>query len=331
MKPVAKEYAIIVRSKTRLESLIERFNTKAQTKFYIESLGGFYEDYELEHEIFYTSLNRLQTQLSKVIKHKTIDRTFLPSYIFDQKNIIIVIGQDGLVANTAKYSKGIPMIAVNPDQQRYDGVLLPYNPDNFIQAVDSVMSQKYSVRNVRFAQASLNDGQSLLAFNDLFIGPTSHISARYKITFNGKTEEQSSSGLIISTAAGSTGWLSSIFNMAYGISDTFEPSEPLKTRKVPQKKLKNSDEIIAPQKHYRPKLSNEELLFAVREPFKSIRTQADIVAGIINQKNKLVIESLMPTQGVIFSDGVEKDFIKFNSGAIATISLSNESANIVTN
>lgn len=323
-----KEYAIIVRSKTRLESLIERFNTKAQTKFYIESLGGYYEDYELEHEIFYASLNRLQTQLSKVIKHKTIDRSFLPSYIFNSKNIIIVIGQDGLVANTAKYSKGIPMVAVNPDQDRYDGVLLPYNTDTFLGAVESVISNQYDVRNVRFAEASLNDGQNLLAFNDLFIGPTSHISARYKITFNGKTEEQSSSGLIISTAAGSTGWLSSIFNMAYGISDTFEPEKKQKLRKMPNKKLKEKQPEM-PKPHFRPQLSKEELLFAVREPFKSIRTQADIVAGIISQKNKLVIESLMPTQGVIFSDGIEKDFIKFNSGAIATIGISNESANIV--
>ena len=30
------EYAIIVKNKTRLEALIERFNTKAQAKFYIE-------------------------------------------------------------------------------------------------------------------------------------------------------------------------------------------------------------------------------------------------------------------------------------------------------
>ncbi|MFK8013512.1 MAG: sugar kinase, partial [Marinicellaceae bacterium] len=95
MKADNKEYAIIVRSKTRLEALIERFNTKAQTKFYIESLGGSYEDYEKEHEIFYDSLNHVQAQLSKIIKHKTIDRTFLPSYLFNSKNIIVVIGQDG--------------------------------------------------------------------------------------------------------------------------------------------------------------------------------------------------------------------------------------------
>jgi NAD kinase len=335
VKSVNKEYAIIVRSKTRLEALIERFNTKAQTKFYIESLGGSYEFYEREHEIFYESLNSLQSQLSKVIKHKTIDRSYLPSYIFSEKNIIVVIGQDGLVANTAKYSKSLPMVAVNPDKQSYDGILLPFDTENFIIAVEQVLNNTHHSQMVNFAEVKLNDGQSLLAFNDLFIGPSSHISARYKISFNGKTEEQSSSGLIISTSAGSTGWLSSIFNMAYGITDQFN-RKPKKSRsKLSDSKVKDRQSTVsapAPDEvHQRPQLSNNELLFAVREPFKSIRTQTEILAGIINQQSKLVIESLMPTQGIIFSDGVESDFIKFNSGAIATIGLSSQNAVLVKN
>ena len=117
------DYAIIVKNKTRLEFLIERFNTKAQAKFYIERLGGNFEDYEAEHNTFENSLNALQTRLSKVIKYKIVERMYMPSFIFSENNVIVVIGQDGLVANTAKYSKGIPIVAVNPDKQRYDGVL----------------------------------------------------------------------------------------------------------------------------------------------------------------------------------------------------------------
>ena len=301
------EYAIIVKNKTRLEALIERFNTKAQAKFYIERLGGNFEDYQQEHETFHTSLTLVQTQLSQVIKQKTVERSFLPSFIFSEKNIIIVIGQDGLVANTAKYSKGIPIIAVNPDKQRYDGVLLPFDTSNFKVAVESVLNNQYQSKTMRFAEAKLNDGQRLLAFNDLFIGASSHISARYKISFNNKTEEQSSSGLIVSTPAGSTGWLSSIFNMAYGVAGMFEKSLKLK----------------------RPELRENELLFAVREPFQSIRTQTGISAGIIKTKNNLTIESLMPTSGVIFSDGIETDFMKFNSGSIATIGISAETTTLV--
>lgn len=302
------EYAIIVKNKTRLESLIERFNTKAQAKFYIERLGGNFEDYVIEHETFHNSLNSLQTRLSKLIKNKTVERLYLPSFIFSEKNLIVVIGQDGLVANTAKYSKSCPIVAVNPDKDRYDGILLPFDTFDFVQGVENVITERYNSKTVRFAEAKLNDGQRLLAFNDLFIGASSHISARYKISFNSKTEEHSSSGLIVSTPAGSTGWLSSIFNMAYGVTSMFEKN-------------------IKPK---RPKLKDNELLFAVREPFQSIRTQTGITAGVIKNQNHLTIESLMPTSGVIFSDGIETDFLMFNSGAIATIGIAPETAKLVT-
>ena len=129
------EYAIIIKNKTRLESLIERFNTKAQAKFYIESSGGNFQEYVDEHEKFYQSFLEVQTKLSKIIKNKVIEKEFVPSYIFSEKNLIIVIGQDGLVANVAKYSKNIPIVAINPDEERYDGVLLPFNVKNFFRQI----------------------------------------------------------------------------------------------------------------------------------------------------------------------------------------------------
>lgn len=302
------EYAIIVKNKTRLEALIERFNTKAQAKFYIERLGGDFEDYEAEHDTFHSSLTSLQTQLSKIIKHKIIERSFVPSFLFSENNLIVVIGQDGLVANTAKYSRNLPIVAVNPDKRRYDGILLPFDTRNFIVAVEQVIENKFHHRTVRFAEAKLNDGQRLLAFNDLFIGASSHISARYKISFNNETEEQSSSGLIVSTQAGSTGWLSSVFNMAYGIANVFEGH------------LRGE----------RPSLNENQLFFVTREPFQSVKTQTGITAGILTSRITLTLESLMPTNGVIFSDGIEADFLNFNSGAIATIGLASETARLVT-
>jgi len=301
------EYAIIVKNKTRLEMLVEHFNTKSQAQFYIERQGGNFEDYLEEDAVFHDSLQSLQTQLSQVIKHKIVERSFLPSYIFDEKNVIVVIGQDGLVANTAKYAHGIPIVAVNPDPKRYDGVLLPFQVSNFIEGVERVMGQSYKRRTVNFAEARLNDGQRILAFNDLFIGASSHISARYKISFGNREEEHSSSGIIVSTPTGSTGWLSSVFNMAYGVTGLFEKDLRLKY----------------------PQLDNNQLLFAVREPFRSVRTQAEVSVGMIDNNHTLRIESLMPSGGVIFSDGIEKDFLCFNSGSIATIGVAKEVANLV--
>lgn len=302
------EYAIIIKNKTRLETLIERFNTKAQAKFYIERSGGDFNDYEKEHETFHNSLSNVQRNLSSVLKNKIVERNFLPSFIFNDKQVVVTVGQDGLVANTAKYVKQIPIIAVNPDRERFDGVLLPFDTDNFLVAIDKVIANNYNSKLTSFAEAKLNDGQRLLAFNDLFIGATSHISARYKITYNSKTEEQSSSGIIVSTQAGSTGWLSSIFNMSFGIHKFIEKDNA--------------------KKKY-AKLKDNQLMFAVREPFASKKTQVETAAGIITGKLKLIIQSFMPNNGFIFSDGIETDFLKFNSGAIATIGIANEKANLV--
>jgi len=302
------EYAIIIKNKTRLETLIERFNTKAQAKFYIERSGGDFNDYEMEHEIFHCSLSIVQRNLSTIIKNKIVERSFLPSFIFNDKQVIVTVGQDGLVANTAKYVKQIPIVAVNPDHERFDGVLLPFNPDNFLIAIDKVIANNYKSKLTSLAEARLNDGQRLLAFNDLFIGATSHVSARYQISYNNKTEEHSSSGIIVSTQAGSTGWLSSIFNMSFAI------------RKFVEKD--NSKKKYA-------KLKDNQLMFAVREPFASKKTQIETSVGIITEQSKLVIQSFMPNNGLIFSDGIETDFLKFNSGAIATIGIASEKANLV--
>jgi hypothetical protein len=252
-------------------------------------------------------LSSLQQQLSGLIKYKIVERAFIPSYIFSPNNVIVVIGQDGLVANTAKYSRDVPIVAVNPDKSRYDGVLLPYDTENFIPAVESVIRNQYNFKVMRFAEARLNDGQRLLAFNDVFVGAASHVSARYKISFSGSSEEHSSSGLIVSTKAGSTGWLSSMFNMANGVTRVFG------------KKVNTTP----------PALADDELLFVVREPFKSIRTNTSITTGIIRNAKSLSIESLMPNGGVVFSDGIENDFLKFNSGTIATIGLAEEKAIVV--
>jgi hypothetical protein len=119
--------------------------------------------------------------------------------------------------------------------------------------------------------------------------------------------------------------------MAYGISDVFATRVKPSSKSSFSKSQKQPATQTQTKKHFRPNVKSDELLFAVREPFKSIRTQTTIVAGKVNKQNLLTIESLMPTQGIIFSDGVEKDFISFNSGSIATIGLANESANIVLN
>jgi hypothetical protein len=74
---------------------------------------------------------------------------------------------------------------------------------------------------------------------------------------------------------------------------------------------------------------DRRLLFVVREPFVSRHSKASIVAGILEQQQALELESLMPSGGVIFSDGVEADFLQFNSGSSVIVKAAAETAQLV--
>lgn len=302
------EKIVLVSRKTRLEDLVARFNSKAQAKFYIEHAGGDFGDYEREDSAYRGSLDRVRRGLELGLKMQVMDRSFVPTYQFDGRDLVVAVGQDGLVANTAKYVGEQPLVGVNPDPDRFDGVLLPFRPDQARTAVAGVLEGKARVRGVTLAEAVLNDGQRLLAFNDLFIGARSHVSARYRIAWGGKEEPHSSSGIIVSTGAGSTGWLSSVFHMAEGVA-AFTGGKAGKGMTLAWE--------------------DPRLVFVVREPFVSRHSQAGIVMGLVEGGQEIVLESRMPSGGVIFSDGVEADFVEFSSGAIARVRAAGRKARLV--
>jgi len=308
------EKIVLVTRKTRLEGLLDRFNTVGQAKFYLEHSGGDFTLYQQEHDTYYAAVDLLRIELPKLAKFQEIERGFLPNFIFSDNEIIVTIGIDGLVANTAKYLNGQPLVAINPDPSHIDGILLPFSVSQAASAVADVIKRRVRIRQISMAEARLNDGQSLLAFNDLFIGVRSHVSARYLIKVGRVQEHHSSSGMIVSTGVGSTGWLSSIFNMTNGMLQGFDHKAKPAIPSLPAFRLNWED---------------EKLVFVVREPFVSKTSGAKLICGYITPNAPLVLDSEMPDGGVIFSDGVEADFLGFNSGAIATIGLSKKKTQLV--
>ncbi len=306
------EKIVLVTRKTRLEGLIERFNTLGQAKFYIEHSGGDFALYEREHMVYVDALKKLRMSLQRLTKVQEIERGFLPNFLFAPEDVVVTIGIDGLVVNTAKYLNGQPVVAVNPDPAHIDGILLPFHVQNAIPVVQKVLNGQVKIRQISMAEAALNDGQSLFAFNDLFVGAKSHISARYKIKLQKQEEHHSSSGIIISTGVGSTGWLSSLFNMANGMYEVFSQD--------------HANSVLPP---VRMQWESDQLVFVVREPFISKTSGAEIVTGLVTPMSPLIIESEMAEGGVIFSDGVEADFLPFNSGATATINLAKKKTQLV--
>ena len=301
MERLSENKLIVVTRKTRLDELVSRFNTVAQAKFYVEHLGADFSDYVQEHETYYQAFTEARAILAQLGRVQVIDRLLLPNFMFGPQDIVVAIGQDGLVANTLKYLSDQVLLGVNPDPRRWDGILLPFVVRDLKTIVVEVFKGKRPLKEVTLAQVVLNDGQRLSAVNDFFIGQKTHISARYTLQIGMQKERQSSSGVIVSTGLGSTGWLKSVLaGAARLISQT---SGDHQARDVVGKVAWDVD----------------HLFFSVREPFPSKTSSTDLVFGQITRKTPLKILSEMAENGVIFSDGIESDYLAFNSGIEATI------------
>lgn len=306
----AERKVVLITRRTRLEELVARYHSVAQARFYLEHLGADFSDYLAEHETYMAARRTVTTALEAHGRYQAIDRGFLTNFIFAPDDVAVALGQDGLVANTMKYLDGQPIIGVNPDPYRWDGILLPFEPRDVAALLPEVMLDQRQLKAVTMAEASLSDGQRLLAVNDLFIGPKSHTSARYEIELGKRKEVQSSSGLIVSTGLGSTAWMKSIVMGSLAIASKF--THPAKVQS------------------YAPAPWDASFLqFAVREPFPSRSSQATLVFGRVDSEHPLKLRSFMPENGIIFSDGIEADYVSFNSGVEATIGVAERSGQVV--
>jgi hypothetical protein len=333
MKRLTDKIVLVTRP-TRLAELVIRFNTVSQARFYIEHQGADFSDYVREDEVYHQALTQTQSALATIGRLQTVDRNFLPNFVFAPEDIVVTLGQDGLVANTLKYLNGQPLVGVNPDPERWEGRLLPFKPGDLKAVMPEVIFHKRDTRSVTMALAKLNNGQVLYAVNDLFIGPKSHTSARYVIRSGDAKEMQSSSGVIVSTGLGSTGWLKSLLTGAAAITRSasseaarhaLEQNSPpgtlkSKTKASPQSRLTVRSEFA---------WDSNYLCYTVREPFPTKTTGAMLVFGRVTAESPLILESRMAENGVIFSDGIEKDFLEFNSGTQAVVGIADRKGLLV--
>lgn len=311
MDRITENKIILITRKTRLDELIVRFNTEGQARFYIEHLGSDFSDYQAENTVYKTAVQEAQKILSRLGRVQVVDRSFVPNFIFGKQDTVVVLGQDGLVANVLKYLDRQPVIGVNPDPDRWEGVLLPFVLADLSGVIPDVFNGKRQLRHITMAKATLSTGQVIYGVNDLFVGPKTHTSARYSIRIGDKMENHSSSGIIVSTGLGSTGWLRSIVAGATGIASHV-----------------TGRQIEARQKSSFSWDSNY-LYFSVREPWPSKTSSADLAFGKITPREPLQLVSAMPENGVIFSDGIEADYLEFNSGVHATLTVADKKGCLV--
>lgn len=292
---------ILVTRKTPLELLLEHHGTFAQARFYLESRSQDILGYQKAHERFEAALACVLGVIPPEQRRVRLDRSELDRFLFAPGDVIVIVGQDGLVPNVAKYLRGQLAIGVNPDADRYDGILCPHAPDAVAEMLDWVErrnGQGYQIERRIMAVAEREDGQRLLALNEVFVGHRSHQSARYRIRVGDREERQSSSGVICATGTGSTGWTRSI---------------------VEQRRLDIS----------LPDPEQPRLAWFVREPFPSVYTGTELDFGFVESGRQLAIYSEMGEGGVVFADGIEADNIEFLDGHTVYIGVARDTLNLV--
>lgn len=307
------EKVVVVTRKTALEELIERFNTRDQARFYLEHMGTSFEEYQAAHDAYTVAVATLRAALPKGVRSQLIERSFVPTFTFGAHDLVVILGPDGLVVNTAKYLDAQRLLAFNPDPARIDGVLIPFPVASAPFVLRQAVEGAVALQHLTMAKAELNDGQRLYAVNDLFIGQRGHVSARYRIGLGSQVEDQSSSGVIVSTGAGSTGWFRSLLTGASALAAAYSQDEAVRTMR----------------QRYRFDREADYLYVVVREPFPSKTSAASLVFQRIGAAESLEIVSHMPSNGVIFSDGIEADSLEFNSGAIARIGMAEKKVHLI--
>ncbi|CAH0304260.1 hypothetical protein [Roseomonas sp. CECT 9278] len=273
--------AVLVRRETELDRVRASHASLASARFVLERRGISLEDVEAAHRDVAEVVRQVRAAIPPDWRQAGISRAEVERFVFGPEDIVLAVGPDGLVANVAKYLDGQVVIGVDPQPGRNAGVLVRFTARDAGEALRAAAAGAIPLEQRVMAEARMDDGESLLALNEIFVGHRSHQSARYTIAAHGMRERQSSSGLIVATGTGATGWAASILR-ASGRRMDLPPTLP-------------------------------RLGFLVREAWPGPATGAELVAGLV-EDDPLLVTSEMDEGGTIFADGIESDRLGFGWG-----------------
>jgi NAD kinase len=296
---------VVVHRHTEMEQVVAGSGTPGQARFRAASRGRSLGEVERGHSTQQQVLQEVAAAVPADWRRGEVERADLDRFVFGPEDVIVVVGQDGLVANVAKYLEGQPVLGINPDPQGNDGVLCPHPPQGVSRLLEWLDAEAggadpapllarstsgagkgrgpYRIQPRTMVRAELEDGQRLLGLNEVFAGHRSHQSARYRLRAAGREERQSSSGLLCASGTGSTGWARSIARQR-GLEGRL------------------------------PEPEQGRLAWLVREPFPSVATGVGLDFGLLAGEDELEVVSEMPDDGVVFADGIERDALEFVAG-----------------
>ncbi|SFS81366.1 NAD(+)/NADH kinase [Methylobacterium sp. yr668] len=295
MPAITPRVVFVIRD-TEYELLIARHATRGQVRFFLESRGQTLAEVEARHAQFQAVLAEARSVVPLDWRQALVRRPDLDRFLFAPEDVVVAVGQDGLVANVAKYLDGQPVVGVNPAPDLYDGVLARARVEALRALLPASAAGAAPLQRRTMVQATFDGGERLLALNEIFVGHRSHQSARYRIDDGARAEDHSSSGLIVASGTGLTGWARSISEAT----------------------------------HLTVEVGIEEAAFGywVREPFPSVATGTDLRGGKF-AGSPLTVVSRMNEGGVVFSDGIEQDFVAFDWGRRVSLAPADRTFNLV--
>jgi NAD kinase len=295
--PTSTPRAVFVTRESDYELLLARHATREQARFFLETRGQRIELLEDRHRELHDTLKQARLAVPGDWRQAQVHRPDLDRFLFGPEDVVVPVGQDGLVANVAKYLTGQPVLGVNPSPDLYDGVLVRLALSQLPELLRASVAGRAPVQHRTMVEASLDTGEHLLALNEVFVGHRSHQSARYTIAAGDAHEDHSSSGLIVASGTGATGW-------ARSIMEATGAQLPLG-------------------------LDERAVAYFVREPFPSIATGTAMRAGKLIG-DPLTVTSRMNDGGVIFADGMERDFLAFDWGRRVTVAPAANALHLIT-
>jgi NAD kinase len=274
---------VLVHRTTEYEELTARHGTHGQAAFFLSSRGRDIAEVAERHRRAREALASVVSAIPLTWRQARLERADLDRFLFAPEDVVVVVGQDGLVANVAKYLAGQPVVGIDADPGRNPGVLVRHRP----QDAGALLASAHggAADELTMVEAVADDTQRLVALNEIYLGAAGHQTARYRLgldEYGGAVEPQASSGVLVGTGTGATGWLRSVWQERGG-------GLPL------------------------PGPTDERLLWFVREAWPSPATGTSLVAGELTASGRLSL-TVESDRLIVFGDGMEGDAVELTWG-----------------
>ncbi|MCL2317160.1 MAG: hypothetical protein FWC46_08780 [Actinomycetia bacterium] len=276
--------AVIVHRRTELDALMDRHVTRGQVEFFLASRGRTLADVQARHDRVTQTRRAVVAGVGDDWVVGQVERSDLASYLFAPEDTIVVVGSDGLVANVAKYLAGQLVIGIDPSPEENPGVLVRHGVTAGLSLLRD--PSRANVAELTMVAATTDDGARLTALNEIYVGHETHQSARYVLRVPEGEERQSSSGVIVGSGAGATGWCASLAH----------------------------DRGLAGL----PALTETALAWFVREAWPSPLTGVSLTSGRLDPGATIGLR-VESDELVVFGDGIESDRLRVSWGQVVTV------------